>query len=167
MLRQARRMREKIRRQFLSGTRTSTRQLKKRSGNLFDSTVIGKRTNTATRSSVDVDIRKPYAATHFGVRGQRTTIRPRRAKALAIPLRAARDGRGVPLGNPMDSRFQPSFIQNGVIFKRDGSQSRPVTPLFVLKDSVTVRARIDLIRDLQRPAVRPLERAIAGAVVSL
>lgn len=165
LLTRGRLLREKIRRDFLSGTRTTARSLRKRSGKLFNSVFVEGPINKLGSTSVNIEIRQPYAATHFGVRGKRTTIRPRRKQALAIPLTKARDARGVPLGRPTDSRFQPTFIQKGVIFSRPEGASSPITPLFKLKNSVVVRARIDLVEDIQRPEVRPLERAIGQAIL--
>lgn len=164
---QAIKMRERIKRRFLSGTQTGPKKLAKRSGALFNATVVGKSTRTANEVSTNVDVRKRYASLHIGIAGRANFIRPKKSKALAIPLRAARDARGVPKGGPLSPQFQPSFISGGVIYKRDPTNAASVTPLFILKNSVIVRTRISLENDIQRPAVKPFEIAVARAVDTL
>jgi len=82
-----------------------------------------------------------YAKVHIGRRGKETIIKPRRAKMLAIPLPAALTGAGVIKGRPRD--FDRTFIKevhgNPIIFQ---NQNGKAVPLFVLKHSVKIPARV-------------------------
>ena len=90
-----------------------------------------------------------YARIHEGWPDGRnaTTIHPRNAKYLAIPLDAAKTPAGVARGRPRD--FVNTFVRkskagNLVIFQKTGNGG--IQPLFVLKTAVTIPAR---------PALRP------------
>lgn len=72
-------------------------------------------------------------------------IRAVRAKFLCIPLRAALDSRGLPLrvnARAWDKTFvHKSKKGNLIIFRRDG---KTLVPLYLLKASVTIPARLQL-----------------------
>ena len=82
-----------------------------------------------------------YAATHeYGAH-----IKPKRARALAIPLEAALTPNGVARGLPRD--FTDTFILRGhgkhpLIMQKRG---KSVVPLFVLVPSVRIKARPSLV----------------------
>lgn len=84
-----------------------------------------------------------YAGVHIGPRGQVTTIRPKRAKMLAIPLPAAKTQAGVPRGGPRD--FPGTFVirskAGNLLVVQKGARNR-LLPLFVLKPSVRIPARV-------------------------
>lgn len=83
-----------------------------------------------------------YARVHVGPRGKKTTITPKRAKYLAIPLAAAKTPAGVARGGPRD--FPDTFVfrskaGNLIIGQRRRDR---VVPLFVLKKRVTIPTRV-------------------------
>ncbi len=94
-----------------------------------------------------------YARIHEGWpegRGS-TTLRPRNAQYLAIPLAAAKTPAGVARGGPRD--FHDTFVQrsrqgNLIIFQKVGKGN--IVPLFVLKKEVVIPARPALRPTMQR-----------------
>ncbi len=71
------------------------------------------------------------------------TIRPVRSKFLAIPLAAVKTGNGVArftarqlFENPSVYGFTGAFIAKGIVF---GKNEKTITPLFVLRSSVTIK----------------------------
>ena len=74
-----------------------------------------------------------------------TTIVPRRAKKLAVPLPAALTPAGVPRGSPRsfpDTFIKTSKAGNLIIFQSQDDGG--ILPLFVLKDQVNVPARANV-----------------------
>jgi hypothetical protein len=96
------------------------------------------------------------------------TIYPKHAKFLAIPLTAALDSRGVPL------RQGPRFWQNTfvakskagnlLIFQRRG---KDIIPLYVLKDKVTIPARLGLGATIRSQIPYFQERAMNKMLASI
>jgi hypothetical protein len=94
-----------------------------------------------------------------------TTITPKNAQYLAIPLPAALTGAGVPrYKSPL--RDDPSMagafvikskIGNLLLAKRDGKK---ITPLFILKKSVTVHGRMGARKKLEEKAPAMQERIL-------
>lgn len=143
-----------IRREYF-GTDTGPTTLRVRSGKLRrgirgkDATIKGwKVRGGVTAGSV-------YSVIHFGRKGKRTTIKPRKAKMLAIPLKAAMTPAGVARGTPRGGPWGKTFIAkskagNLIIFgrrkimkgARAGVLKGKVVPLFVLKTKVKVPTRI-------------------------
>jgi len=127
----------------LTGGTTSDR-LARRTGTLAKSTRPRKVERKGKRVVGGVVLGTKYAKVHVGEKGKVTTIRPRRAQFLAIPLSAAKTAAGVPRGRPRD--FGNTFIQrsrrgNLLIFqKRLGG----IVPLFALKKEVRIPARVHL-----------------------
>ena len=127
----------------LTGGTTSDR-LARRTGTLAKSTRPRKVERKGKKVVGGVVLGTEYAKVHVGEKGKVTTIRPRRAQFLAIPLSAAKTAAGVPRGRPRD--FGNTFIQrsrrgNLLIFqKRLGS----IVPLFALKKEVRIPARVHL-----------------------
>lgn len=73
------------------------------------------------------------------------TITAKRSQYLTIPLRAALDGRGVPLRSSA-REWQNTFVArskagNLIIFQKDGKN---VTPLYLLKSSVYIPPRLQM-----------------------
>ena len=94
-----------------------------------------------------------YARIHEGWPEGRasTTIRPRGAQYLAIPLAAAQTPAGVARGGPRD--FHDTFVQRSrqgtlILFQKVGSGG--IVPLFVLKKEVVIPARPALRPTMQR-----------------
>ena len=102
---------------------------------------------------------RKYTFVHFGPRGQVTTIRPKNAKALAIPLAAAMTASGVAKGSPRNGPWGKTVIiptkraggslaiLYGVRERQSGKNAGKgyggLVPLFALMKSVQVPARID------------------------
>jgi hypothetical protein len=145
-----------------SATTDST--LKSRSGHLRQTTQAISATEDSGNIKAGISFGTVSARTHVGPQGQITTIYPKRAKMLAIPLSAAMTGAGVAKGGPTDqpgsgdrhsSLWGDTFIArskggNLIIFgatkyqkgARTGETHGAIIPLFVLKSSVQVKARI-------------------------
>lgn len=131
-------------------------------GNLLNGAVLNRRTATGQRATfyrveendvagvtltVGSDLSKaPYMrALALGA-----TITPKNGRYLAIPLEAARTGRGVARFSAADLRRNPSAVGYTSSFVKQGSTGVPivfgvkdkkVVPLFVLKPSVTLPSR--------------------------
>ncbi len=95
------------------------------------------------------------------------TIRAKSAKYLTIPLPAALDGRGVPLQRRARD-WQNTFVArskrgNLLIFRKLGR--REITPLYVLKPSVTIPARLGMQRVIQKDALPFFERKAFDVIV--
>jgi len=140
--------------EHLTGGTTDTR-LRVRSGRLRGSLSVIKAKNEGDRIEGGVSIGTIYARTHFGPEGQETTIVPKNAKYLTIPLPAAMTGAGVGKGLARTGPWGETFIAkskagNLIIYgkqrymkgKRIGQLRSQIIPLFLLKKSVTIRARI-------------------------
>jgi len=119
----------------------------------------------------------PWAGVHIGARGKTTVISPKRGQFLALPTDFVKTFRGHPVG---PRQYGGTVIFNGIIWGKAGWHGggaarqrraageklgkQALVPLFILKKSVIVRARIhpgDLIAwikpqffaDLQRYAL--------------
>lgn len=156
---EAGRLHKRIVGKHLGGSRTTSTRLRGRSGRLEKSVVIRQSTTIDGISSSEVRIEAPYASVHFGKKGETTVIRPKSARALAIPTKFAQDSRGVKLGETDSPKFKNTFVANGKIFGQVGSGA--FVPLFVLKDQVRVPVRIDIQDKLLRPILKPLEARLA------
>lgn len=133
----------------------SNQRLRRRSGQLATRTTVelgnitssGGETETLVASVVTRNVPYAFIQEHGG------TITPKKSKFLAIPLSAARTPAGGSRGDPRD--FKNTFVAkskqgNLIIFQKNnvGSRSRSkraenrsdITPLFVLKRSVTIPA---------------------------
>jgi len=89
-----------------------------------------------------------YVNTHVGQKGSKKEIRPKNSKWLTIPLDAMKTKGGASRGSAQgawvkghydDTFFQKSKAGNLILF---GSSGKKITPLFVLKKSVKIPARI-------------------------
>jgi hypothetical protein len=149
-----RHIREDLFQPYPGGTTNST--LSTRSGILKKSvkTIPPSVDGTDVKSGVTIGTK--YSPVHFGPVGQVTHITPKRGKFLAIPMQEAMNGQGVAKGAPRDeSIYGQTFVAkskagNLVIFgkllyvkgKKSGQAKGDLKPLFVLKSSVDVPARI-------------------------
>ena len=125
--------------------------------NKLDGQVLNHRTRTLSRAvfhrveesgeegtlEVGVDLAKaPYGRVHeYG-----GTIRPKTAAHLTIPIGRALTASGVArfrarqvIASPASFGFASTFARNGIIFGTN--KGAAPSPLFVLKDSVTLKAR--------------------------
>lgn len=93
-----------------------------------------------------------YTMTHVGKPGEKKTIRPKKAKALTIPLNAMKTKAGVSRGSAqgayVKSHFDSTFFGkskkgNVILFgtKKLKTMTK-IIPLFVLKTKVIIPARI-------------------------
>ena len=145
---------------------TGAQSLSKRSGVFVDSilksvTVSGE-TFEAIQGTIGAGV--PYAAIQeFG-----GTISPKNAKYLCIPLPAAMDGSGQPLrSSPRD--WPNTFVKrskagNLLIFQKRGTS---IVPLYVLKSSVVIPARLGLRKTLDAGLPYFVERAMDRMVARL
>ncbi|AHC30443.1 hypothetical protein CC53_gp026 [Rhizobium phage vB_RleS_L338C] len=96
----------------------------------------------------------------FAIHETGGTIRAKRSKYLTIPLPAAMDGRGVPLrkrARDWDKTFVArSKRGNLLIFRKENGGG--VTPLYLLKPSVRIPARLGLEKSLINDALPYFER---------
>jgi hypothetical protein len=121
---------------------TTPQTLSKRSGSLIE-TIIGSVTvSGSTFATIQGTIGGSMIAAvqEFGA-----TITPKTAQFLTVPLPAALDSNGVPLKKSARD-WQNTFVAktkkgNLVIFRKDGAQ---IVPLYVLKTSVTIPARLGM-----------------------
>jgi hypothetical protein len=136
---------------------TSPTRLRARTGRLKSSTRAKKARIMANKIVGGIQFGTAYASLHIGKKGQKTVIRPKTGKFLAIPLTAAKTAAGAASGKPLDkSVFGETFIKrskkgNLIIFgkrvaqkgKSIGQTKGKIVPLFVLKTQVTIPVRID------------------------
>lgn len=93
------------------------------------------------------------------------TIRPKKARFLAIPLRAAKTASGVARFAPRQAEaagYTGTFVSHGILFGKQGGQA---VPLFVLKRSVRIPARPYMRPALavMRPKIEDGIRAVVAA----
>lgn len=143
-----------LRQNYLRGGTTATK-LKRRTGRLAASTRPVKATYKHPIVRGGVVFGTGYAGVHVGPRGQVTVIKPKNAKYLTIPLPAVQTRSGVTRGTALSGKFVNTFIArskkgNLIIFgqgtyakgQKTGEAKGKITPLFLLKKSVRVKARI-------------------------
>ena len=145
---------------------TTDKTLSMRSGNLIraiKSSVAVKGTTVANLEGT-IGAKVPYAAIQeFG-----GVIKPKTAKYLAIPLKAALDERGIPKKRS-PREWEHTFVamsKNGnlIIFQRRGTQ---IIPLYVLKSSVTIPARLGMRETIQSNMGFFVDRAMASMLKEL
>lgn len=135
-----------MRSRYLTGGTSSTR-LRSRSGDLVRSLQpLLQKVGTTVTTGVRVGARgkaRAYASVHMAKRGTVTTISAKRTQYLAIPLGPVLDQRGVARGGPRD--YTDTFVirsrrGNLLIVQKSGDG---ITPLFLLRKSVRIKARVD------------------------
>lgn len=153
-----------IRVEKLTGGTTADR-LKVRSGRLRASVIPLKTETKEDRVEGGISFGTIYSRVHVGPKGQVTTITPKKGKYLTIPLPAAMTKAGVGKGSAMLGPWTNTFVRkskagNLIMFGQMTSYSKVkvkgtavkgiairkissnVVPLFLLKKSVKVKARI-------------------------
>jgi hypothetical protein len=151
---------------YLTGGTTSTR-LAERTGRLkqsFDAEVLGQTSGIMGRIGYIRDA-PSWASVHEGWPDRRsnTTIHPRTAKYLAIPLtEEARQARPRSFANTF---VQTSRAGNVLIFQKTGSGG--IVPLYLLRTSVTIPSRPALYPTMDKflPLItQDLNEALARAL---
>ena len=151
----ARLMQSHIRTEHLTGGTTETK-LRVRSGRLRGSVIPLKTEVKADQVEGGVSIGTVYGRTHFGPKGQKTKIVPKKGKYLTIPLPGAMTKAGVVKGGARSGQWGETFVAkskagNLIIFGRQrimtpgpktGELKGQAIPLFLLKKSVVVPARV-------------------------
>lgn len=114
--------------------------LKNHTNQLRNSIALGDVRDTGDSISAAVGSNLVYAR----IQDQGGTIHPKTAKFLTIPLEAVLTASGVArysardiIENPKVGGFDGTFFRNGMLF---GTAGHEITPLFVLKASVTIPA---------------------------
>lgn len=139
--------RKVIEKHFSNTTAPSARAVRKQSGKLQRSITFSRAISVGGKVSANLRIGTKYGGIHVAKNKRtKTTISGR--PFLAIPTRFARDARGVPLAPPLDPRWKPTRIVNGIIFGQLGGSS---VPLFTLRRSVEVPQRVSMERDVIKP----------------
>lgn len=141
-------VRDFIKQRFMGGARTSPNRLARNTGHMEQNTVARRATQTTSGTTATVAINVPYASVHFGEGGKTsTTIRPKSAKALAVPFAAVKGANNRPLYPAKSAAITGKFSFRGVLYGRlPGGKT---TGLFQLRDSVTVPVRVSVERDIQ------------------
>lgn len=152
-----------LNKRFTGGT--SATALGVRSGHLRSQTHLIPTKAAGGKIAGGVDITTFYASVHIGPKGQTTVIRPKNGKFLTIPTEHAKTAAGAArqssARNVPGLFFLPSRKGGGVLVKRVGRGK--LVPYFILKKSVTVRARIapaDVQRDTLPGVTSIFEQAI-------
>jgi len=168
--RQSRALTQYVKTRHLTGGTTSDR-LAVRSGHLRRSTKPRRVSERDGQIVGGVEFGARYASVHVGPKGKRTTIRPKSAQYLAIPLAAAKTAAGVARGGPRD--YPDSFVVrtkagNLLVMGRQ-TGAKGAVPLFVLKRQVVVPARVhpeDIERVLKPRILKDIqaefERLVGG-----
>ncbi len=141
----------------LNAKQTGVRSVRKQSGKLQKSIVTTKAVRGPNTTAVATfTISSKYAKVHIGKHGAVTRITAR-GNNLAIPTKFARRASGEPLGSgPRDPRFSMKFTAitrkgSKVMFGTKGGGGK-ILPLFTLRKSVLVPTRVDINRDIVKPA---------------
>jgi hypothetical protein len=147
---------------------TGEKTLSKRSGALTASIEKSVRITGTTFGDLQGHISAafPGIVHEFGA-----TIRPKKGKYLTVPLPAALDQRGIPYrrsARDWDNTFVArSKKGNLIIFQRRGTQ---ITPLYVLKTSVKIPARLGMGETLNIGipyfVERAMDRIVRGIAVN-
>lgn len=162
-----------IRTEDLSGP-TTKKTVSARSGRLRQN-IKAKRARVIGRASIQAGVTAgtAYAGVHIGRRGKRTTIRPKNAQYLTIPLDAAKTKAGVARGSARSGVFGETFVVKSkagnliIMGKRKRQRGKSagqtfgnVVPLFVLKKKVVIRARVD-----PRKRTKKVQRVIGRDII--
>jgi hypothetical protein len=161
---------------------TSANKLAVRSGKLRRNTKARKTTVEGTHVRGTVGVGSVYARVHVSWSDQVTTITPKRARFLTIPLPAALTPAGVPRGTARNGPWGKTVIiptkrqgkAQAIIYGVKKTQSGAnvgafrggLIPLFVLARRVTVKSRIhikDFMPKVQRSVRRDLRKEIRNA----
>jgi hypothetical protein len=155
----AREVRDYMVQRFMGGASTGPNRLARNTGDMERKTVARRATQTTAGTSATIAINTRYASVHFGEGGKTsTTIRPRLAQALAIPLAAVKGANHRPLLRAGSSLITHKFTFGGTLYGR--LPGTKVQPLFSMRDSVTVPVRVHVERDIQPYATKVVQTLI-------
>jgi len=144
---------------FMGGASTSANRLARNTGNMEQKTVARRAKQTTSGTTATIAINTPYASVHFGEGGKTsTTIRPRIAKALAVPLAAVKGPNHRPVLRAKSNLITGKFTFGGILYGRLPGQK--TQGLFSMRDSVTVPVRVHIERDIQPFATKTVQRLI-------
>ena len=146
---------------------TTDSSLSKRSGALDTAILDSVKDEGSTFASIRGQIGAP-GVPYARIQELGGTIKPKNAKYLCIPLQAALDGSGLPLkSSPRDwpnTFVTKSKAGNLIIFQKRGTS---IVPLYVLKDSVTIPARLGMRKSLDAGLPYFVGRALDAMVKEL
>ena len=144
---------------FMGGASTSANRLARNTGNMEQKTVARRAKQTTSGTSGTIAINTPYASVHFGEHGKtQTVIRPRLAKALAVPLAAMKGPNQRPVLKAGSNLITNKFTFGGTLYGRLPGQK--TQGLFSMRDSVTVPVRVSVERDIQPFATKTVQMLI-------
>lgn len=144
----ARGVRDYMVQRYMGGARTSANRLARNTGDMERKTVARRAQQSTTGTNATIAINTPYASVHFGEKGKvQTVIRPRIAKALAVPLAAVKGANQRPLLRAKSSAITHKFTFGGILYGR--LPGKKTQGLFSMRDSVTVPVRVHVERDIQ------------------
>ena len=137
---------------------TTSNTLSSRSGSMVQSIIESVEINGRTFDKITGQIGGSMIAAvqEFGA-----TITPKSGKYLTVPLPAALDSKGLPRKKSArdwaNTFVAQSKAGNLIIFQRDGAK---ITPLYVLKTSVTIPPRLGMRKTLDTGIPYFVERAM-------
>lgn len=144
---------------------TSGNTLSKRSGKLTQSIIDSVRITGSTLDSIQGYISADFPAQvhEFGA-----TITPKKAKYLTVPLPAALNSNGTPKKRSA-REWENTFVAkskagNLIIFQKRGSS---IEPLYVLKSSVRIPARLGMGKTLQAGLPYFVDKAMDAMVKNI
>jgi phage gpG-like protein len=162
----AREVRDYIKSRYMGGGRTSPNRLARNTGEMERKTVARRAETTDGKTKAVVAINVPYASVHFGEGGKlATVIRPKKGKALAIPLAAVRGPNQRPVLPAGSSQITKKFSFKGILYGALPGQK--TKPLFALRSSVTVPVRVQVERDIQPFATQTMQDKLKREIVKL
>jgi hypothetical protein len=144
---------------------TTGTSVSRRSGALADSLRQGIKVTGTTLDSIRGEVTGIF---YLGLQEFGGTLKADSGSYLAIPLPAALDGSGMPL-KPSPRDWDGTFVAttkagNLVIFRKDGTQ---LVPLYVLKTSVRVPARLGATQEFRRQIPYFMSQVIDTLVAEL
>lgn len=159
-------MRDIIKSRFMGGSNTGTNKLARNTGRMEQKTVVVKAVQSTTSTKSGVAINVPYASVHFGEHGKTsTTIRPRTAQALSVPLFAVKGPNHRPVFAARSTAITGKFTFGGILYGR--LPGKKTDALFSMRDHVTVPVRVSVERDIQPIALKLMAERIEQEVIQI
>lgn len=144
---------------FMGGASTSANRLARNTGRMEQKTVARRALQSTSGTRATIAISTPYASVHFGEGGKTsTTIRPRIAKALAVPMQAVKGANQRPVLAARSTLITGKFTFGGILYGRLPGQK--TQGLFSMRDSVTVPVRVHIETDIQPFATKTVQTLI-------
>ena len=151
---------------FMGGGRTAPNRLARNTGDMERKTVARRAETTDGVTKAVIAINVPYASIHFGEGGKlSTTIRPKKGKALAIPLAAIKGANQRPILSAGSSAITKKFSFGGVLYGSFNGQ--PTQALFRLRSSVVVPVRVQIERDIQPYATAKVQEILEREITKI